>query len=200
MSYRRSRTPSPPGACRGHRCALSRGWQRLRTASTGLTSRPTQLQRARSSAGSCAACGGPTPSRRLRQIPHARAIGCGRVRRTTKTGRWSSRSVRRRRTAPAPQRGRIQQCLGRFRGSAGGRGRPGGRRARLALREQVGCIDGERCRFPGCTRLRLILLRERNTGLRVHQGQVIGRGDWEPVLERTPTVGSSQQPSGRGLT
>ena len=33
------------------------------------------------------------------------------------------------------------------------------------------------------TTLRLILLRERNTGLRVHQGQVIGRGNWEPVLD-----------------
>lgn len=34
------------------------------------------------------------------------------------------------------------------------------------------------------TTLRLILLRERNTGLRVHQGQVIGRGNWEPVLDQ----------------
>lgn len=33
------------------------------------------------------------------------------------------------------------------------------------------------------TTLRLILLRERNTGLRVHQGQVVGRGAWEPVLD-----------------
>ncbi len=33
------------------------------------------------------------------------------------------------------------------------------------------------------TTLRLILLRERNTGLRVHQGQVIGRGNWEPILD-----------------
>ena len=33
------------------------------------------------------------------------------------------------------------------------------------------------------TTLRGILLRERNTGLRVHQGEVIGRGNWEPVLD-----------------
>jgi site-specific DNA recombinase len=31
------------------------------------------------------------------------------------------------------------------------------------------------------TTLRLILLRERNAGMRVHRGQVVGRGDWEPV-------------------
>ncbi len=33
------------------------------------------------------------------------------------------------------------------------------------------------------TTLRLILLRDRNTGLRVHQGQVIGQGNWEPILD-----------------
>jgi site-specific DNA recombinase len=33
------------------------------------------------------------------------------------------------------------------------------------------------------TTLRLILLRDRNAGMRVHQGHVIGRGDWEPVLD-----------------
>jgi hypothetical protein len=31
------------------------------------------------------------------------------------------------------------------------------------------------------TALRGVLLRERNAGLRVHQGQVIGKGDWEPL-------------------
>ena len=31
--------------------------------------------------------------------------------------------------------------------------------------------------------LRLILLRERNVGLRVHQGQVVGNGDWEPIYD-----------------
>jgi len=33
------------------------------------------------------------------------------------------------------------------------------------------------------TSLRLILLRERNVGLRIHQGQVVGRGEWEPILD-----------------
>jgi len=33
------------------------------------------------------------------------------------------------------------------------------------------------------TTLRLILLRERNAGRRVYQGQVVGRGDWEVVLD-----------------
>ncbi len=33
------------------------------------------------------------------------------------------------------------------------------------------------------TSLRGVLLRERNAGLRVHQGEVVGRGDWEPVLD-----------------
>ncbi len=33
------------------------------------------------------------------------------------------------------------------------------------------------------TTLRLILLRERNAGRRVYQGQVVGRGDWQPVLD-----------------
>ncbi|GAC1332374.1 MAG: recombinase family protein [Mycobacteriales bacterium] len=33
------------------------------------------------------------------------------------------------------------------------------------------------------TTLRLILLRERNVAQRVHRGQVIGRGDWDPVLD-----------------
>ncbi len=35
----------------------------------------------------------------------------------------------------------------------------------------------------GTTALRGVLLRERNIGQRVHQGQVVGRGDWEPVLD-----------------
>lgn len=33
------------------------------------------------------------------------------------------------------------------------------------------------------TMLRQVLLRERNAGRRVHQGKVIGRGDWEPIVE-----------------
>lgn len=33
------------------------------------------------------------------------------------------------------------------------------------------------------TTLRLVLLRERNAGLRVHQGQVVGGGDWEPLYD-----------------
>ncbi len=33
------------------------------------------------------------------------------------------------------------------------------------------------------TTLRLILLRERNAGRRVYQGQVVGRGDWEAVMD-----------------
>lgn len=33
------------------------------------------------------------------------------------------------------------------------------------------------------TTLRLILLRERNIARRVHQGRVIGRGEWEPVFD-----------------
>jgi site-specific DNA recombinase len=33
------------------------------------------------------------------------------------------------------------------------------------------------------TTLRGVLLRERNVGQRVHQGQVVGPGDWEPVLD-----------------
>jgi site-specific DNA recombinase len=33
------------------------------------------------------------------------------------------------------------------------------------------------------TTLRGVLLRERNIGQRVHQGQVVGQGDWEPVLD-----------------
>ncbi|MCW2780164.1 MAG: recombinase family protein [Marmoricola sp.] len=31
--------------------------------------------------------------------------------------------------------------------------------------------------------LRQVLLRERNAGRRVHRGEVIGRGDWEPLLD-----------------
>jgi len=31
--------------------------------------------------------------------------------------------------------------------------------------------------------LRNLLMRERNTGLIVHQGQVIGRGNWQPILD-----------------
>jgi site-specific DNA recombinase len=31
--------------------------------------------------------------------------------------------------------------------------------------------------------LRGVLLRERNTGQRVHQGQIVAQGDWEPVLD-----------------
>lgn len=33
------------------------------------------------------------------------------------------------------------------------------------------------------TTLRQVLLRERNAGRRVHQGQVIGTGDWPPILD-----------------
>jgi len=33
------------------------------------------------------------------------------------------------------------------------------------------------------TTLRMMLLRERNAGRRVYQGQVVGRGDWEAVLD-----------------
>ncbi len=33
------------------------------------------------------------------------------------------------------------------------------------------------------TALRGVLLRERNAGLRVHQGQVVGTGDWEPLYD-----------------
>jgi len=33
------------------------------------------------------------------------------------------------------------------------------------------------------TALRGILLRQRNVGLRTHQGHVVGRGDWEPILD-----------------
>jgi hypothetical protein len=33
------------------------------------------------------------------------------------------------------------------------------------------------------TSLRGVLLRERNAGLRIHQGQVVGRGDWEPLFD-----------------
>ncbi len=35
----------------------------------------------------------------------------------------------------------------------------------------------------GTTALRGVLLRERNIGQRVHQGQVVAQGDWEPVLD-----------------
>ncbi len=31
--------------------------------------------------------------------------------------------------------------------------------------------------------LRRVLLRDRNAGLRVHQGKVVGRGDWEPLYD-----------------
>ncbi len=31
--------------------------------------------------------------------------------------------------------------------------------------------------------LKLVLLRPRNIGMRVHQGQVVGRGTWEPILD-----------------
>jgi hypothetical protein len=31
--------------------------------------------------------------------------------------------------------------------------------------------------------LRYVVLRERNAGLRRHQGQVIGKGDWEPIFD-----------------
>ena len=33
--------------------------------------------------------------------------------------------------------------------------------------------------------LRQVLLRQRNAGRRVHQGQVIGKGDWEPILDES---------------
>jgi site-specific DNA recombinase len=34
------------------------------------------------------------------------------------------------------------------------------------------------------TTLRGVLLRDRNAGLRVHHGQVIGSGDWEPIVDQ----------------
>ena len=33
------------------------------------------------------------------------------------------------------------------------------------------------------TKLRRILMRERNAGLRIHLGKVIGKGDWEPLID-----------------
>ncbi len=36
----------------------------------------------------------------------------------------------------------------------------------------------------GKTMLKHLVLRERNVGLRVHHGQVVGTGDWPPILER----------------
>jgi site-specific DNA recombinase len=36
----------------------------------------------------------------------------------------------------------------------------------------------------GKTMLRHLVTRERNVGLRVHHGQVIGQGSWPPLLER----------------
>jgi site-specific DNA recombinase len=32
--------------------------------------------------------------------------------------------------------------------------------------------------------VRHIVLRERNVGLRMHHGQVVGDGDWDPILDR----------------
>ncbi len=47
-------------------------------------------------------------------------------------------------------------------------------------RREVSTLNG----VPwGTTALRGVLLRDRNAGLRVHQGQVVGRGDWEPLYD-----------------
>ena len=44
-------------------------------------------------------------------------------------------------------------------------------------------VPGPRGGTWDSTKLRQVLLRERNTGLRRHQGKVIGPGDWEPIIE-----------------
>jgi len=36
----------------------------------------------------------------------------------------------------------------------------------------------------GKTMLRQLVTRERNVGLRVHHGEVVGQGDWPPILDR----------------
>jgi DNA invertase Pin-like site-specific DNA recombinase len=53
------------------------------------------------------------------------------------------------------------------------------------------CLDLQRRRIPTAngaerwqtTKLKNILLRERNAGLRIHLGKVIGKGDWEPIVD-----------------
>jgi site-specific DNA recombinase len=55
-------------------------------------------------------------------------------------------------------------------------------RSIVACMNEAGALSPRGKRWESAT-LRQIMLRDRNAGLRRHQGQVIGKGDWEPVYD-----------------
>lgn len=58
-----------------------------------------------------------------------------------------------------------------------------------SLRSVTAALNAEGAPSPtgkpwGKNMVRALVLRERNAGLRVHRGEVVGEGAWEPILER----------------
>ena len=58
-----------------------------------------------------------------------------------------------------------------------------------SMRSIVGDLNAREIPSPtgkpwGKTMLRHVVTRERNVGLRVHRGEVVGAGDWPPILDR----------------
>ncbi|MGY1691982.1 recombinase family protein [Geodermatophilus sp. SYSU D01105] len=58
-----------------------------------------------------------------------------------------------------------------------------------SLRSVTAALNGEGVPSPtgkpwGKNMVRALVLRERNAGLRIHRGEVVGEGAWEPILDR----------------